>query len=170
MKKGIGFFIALGVLTFSLTNCTVSAEDISIDENDTEANVDSSETEEGDKSKEVGELPTVEEGKVYTVSELYELFDGVESQMAGTPITVEGYYLNYNKSKNQYSGDWNYNLTLYPTDECEFKSDRISIKMVTKDLENYKSTKQRSKLVIKGIFDGLDGFDRPQLYKGSVVK
>lgn len=111
------------------------------------------------------------EDKTYTVEDFVAIYNDNKEGVKGQTITIEGYYMNYNKQKDANSDEeFEYNVTLYKDETFERKGAQVFFMMKSKDGDQFKGIKQKDKITITGVITGDDFFDAPKLEAGVLVK
>tara|TARA_R110002111_G_scaffold251395_1_gene315825 strand:+ start:125 stop:646 length:522 start_codon:yes stop_codon:yes gene_type:complete len=173
MKKTL-IILGLGVFLFSCNETAETTENETTENNvveneeDTDAEKMEEEVEEKEESVEMVSL----EDRNYKVEEFATMFDESKAGLKGQMITIEGYYMNYNKQKdaNSEGDEYEYNVTLYTDDSFDRDAPQVFFKMKSKDGDQFKGIKQKDKITVTGKITGDEFFDAPLLEEGVVVK
>ena len=173
MKKTL-IILGMGVFLFSCNEATESTENETTanKEVETETENDADENDEDAEPKEAAvEMVTLED-KTYKVEEFATMFDENKAGLKDQVITIEGYYMNYNKQKDANSDEeeYEYNVTLYTDESFDRDAPQVFFKMKSKDGDQFKGIKQKDKITVTGKITGDEFFDAPLLEEGVVVK
>ena len=172
MKKTL-IILGMGVFLFSCNETAETTENETTENNavEIEKEDDAAANNEEVETKEAPvEMVTLED-KTYQVEEFATLFDENKAGLKEQVITIEGYYMNYNKQKDANSDDeFEYNVTLYTDESFDRDAPQVFFKMKSKDGDQFKGIKQKDKITVTGKITGDEFFDAPLLEEGVVVK
>lgn len=163
----------MGVFLFSCNESTEASESETTEsnavENETETDSETMDEEVEPKEESV-EMVSLED-RTYKVEEFATIFDENKEGLKEQMITIEGYYMNYNKQKDANSEDeYEYNVTLYSDESFDRDAPQVFFKMKSKDGDQFKGIKQKDKITVTGKITGDEFFDAPLLEEGVVVK
>jgi DNA polymerase III alpha subunit (gram-positive type) len=174
MKKTL-IILGLGIFLFSCNETAESTENETTGnkgvDSKTEKNSEVKEEEKSETKKEESVEMVSLEDRNYKVEEFVEMFNENKDGLKEQNITIEGYYMNYNKQKAANTDDeFEYNVTLYKDDSFDRDSPQAFFKMKSKDGDQFKGIKQKDQITVSGKITGDEFFGAPMLEEGVVVK
>lgn len=172
MKKTL-IILGMGVFLFSCNETAETTENETTENNvvENEEDTDAEKMEEEvEEKKETVEMISLED-RNYEVEEFTSIFEENKEGLLDQTITIEGYYMNYNKQKDANSDEeYEYNVTLYSDETFDRDAPQVFFKMKSKDGEQFKGIKQKDKITVTGKITGDEFFDAPLLEEAVVVK
>ncbi len=175
-KNLVLWVLSIAIMTFLFAGCS-GGSDNEAEENDnkeevkTEKEADSKEEKSGEEQEE-SETTVSLEDRNYKVEEFNNLYNENKDGLKGQTVTIEGFYMNYNKQKDANSDDeeYEYNMTLYTDDSFDHDAAQVFFNMKENNKEQFKGIKQKDKITVKGKITGEEFFDAPRLEEGVIVK
>ena len=172
MKKTL-IILGLGVFLYSCNEGTEVTENETTESQEVESKMEDEVTDEEEETEVKEPVVMVDlEDRNYKVEEFVTIFEENKEGLKDQTITIEGYYMNYNKQKDANSDEeeYEYNVTLYTDDSFDRDAPQVFFKMKSKDGDQFKGIKQKDQIVVTGKITGDEFFDAPLLEEGVVVK
>ena len=173
INKFIVASMVVGLLTVSCNNAESTTDEENTDntaKTEQEADIETDEVDET-ANEESSEATLELEDRTYTVEEFAKIFEESKDAIAGQTVSIEGYYMNYNKQKDANSDeDFQFNVNIYQDESFDRDGAQAFFIMKDGNADQFKGIKQKDKIVISGKITDKDFFGAPRLEEGVIVK